>query len=263
MEDGGNPGADAECGKHVAELRERGEGEHALDIGLRERNGRGEDCGEDADRSDDEHRLVACGKEWAHACHQVDTGVHHRCGVDECGDRSRSLHCVGEPDVERELCRLSDRAAEDQQCDHGGGGPRQLACGDPCEDRRDVERAEDGDEPHQAEREPDVAHAVGDERLLRGESRIALGVPEADEQVRGEADELPRREDDEQVARQHQKEHGEHEEIEIGEEAPVARVVAHVADAVQVHERADGGDHEKECAGQRVDVDSQAEGQVS
>ena len=80
-----------------------------------------------------------------------------------------------------ELRRLTNGAAEDQQCDHGGGGPGELACGDPCKDRWDVERAEDGDESHQAEGKPNVSHAIGDKRLLCGESWLTLRVPEADE----------------------------------------------------------------------------------
>ena len=131
------------------------------------------------------------------------------------------------------------------------------------EDRRDVEGSEDGDETHEPEGEADIANAIGDERLLACEAGFALGVPEADEQVRREADELPRREDDEQVVRENQQEHREHEEVEIGEEAPIAGVVTHVANAVEMDKRTHRRDDDQERPGERVHVEAEIEGEVA
>ena len=39
--------------------------------------------------------------------------------------------------------------------------------------------------------------------------------------------------------------------------------MAHIANAIEVNERAYGRDNEEECASERVNVDSHAEGQVS
>ena len=39
--------------------------------------------------------------------------------------------------------------------------------------------------------------------------------------------------------------------------------MAHIADAIEVNERTNSGDNEEECASERVDVNSHAEGQVS
>ena len=38
--------------------------------------------------------------------------------------------------------------------------------------------------------------------------------------------------------------------------------MAHVANAIKMDERAYGSDNEEECASERVDVDSYAEGQI-
>ena len=117
----------------------------------------------------------------------------------------------------------------------------------------DVERPEAREDQHDPEREPDVADAVDDERLLRGERRRPLPVPEADQQVARQADQLPGDEHDEEAAREDQHEHAEHEEVEVGEEAPVPRVVAHVADRVDVDEQADRRDDDQQAGRQVVD----------
>ena len=50
---------------------------------------------------------------------QEHAGRDHRRRVDERRDRRRTLHGVGQPDVERELRRLADGADREQ---HRGGG---------------------------------------------------------------------------------------------------------------------------------------------
>ena len=70
----------------------------------------------------------------------------------------------------------------------------------------------------------------------------SLREVEADEQVRGETDALPADEHQQEVLGEHQRQHEEHEEVEVGEEAPVALFVRHVADGVDVDEEADAGD---------------------
>jgi hypothetical protein len=50
-----------------------------------------------------------------HAAEHVNTGGHHRRGVDERADGRRAFHRVRQPDVQRELRRLADRTAEDQE----------------------------------------------------------------------------------------------------------------------------------------------------
>ena len=257
MEDGGDQGAHAQRREHVAQLGQRGVGQHALDVLLGERDGRGEDGREDADRGDQDERLWCMGEDGAAAGDEVDAGVDHRGGVDEGADRRRALHRVRQPDVERELGALAHGAAEQQQADADHHPRLDLAqlelLRQEREDLGEVQRADRGPDGHDAQREAEVADAVDQERLLGGQGRAALAVPEADEQVARQAHQLPGREQQQVVRRQHQQQHAEHEEVEVGEEAPPAGVVGHVADGVDVDQHADRGDHDQHHRGQVVE----------
>ena len=96
--------------EHVAELAQRRVRQHPLDVGLGERDRGGQDRGEDADRGDDDHRLLGVAEERVHPGDEVDAGVDHRRGMDQGRDRGRALHRVRQPDVERELGALAHRA---------------------------------------------------------------------------------------------------------------------------------------------------------
>ena len=71
--------------------------------------------GDRADPRDDGERVRRGLDEKADAHQHVNAGGHHRRGVDQRGDRRRAFHRVRQPDVQRELRGLADRAAEDQQ----------------------------------------------------------------------------------------------------------------------------------------------------
>ena len=98
-------------------------------------------------------------------------------------------------------------------------------------------------------RKPASPIAVGDERLLAGARLVGVLEPEADQQVRREPDAFPADEQDEQRPAQHQQQHEEQEQVEVGEVARVARVVLHVADRVDVDQRADAGDDQRHHRG--------------
>ncbi len=102
------------------------------------------------------------------------------------------------------------------------------------------------------ERQADVTDAIDDERLLGRRSGGVLVLPEPDEQVRREADALPAEEQADEVGRQHQHQHRGDEQVEVAEEAATALVVLHVADGVDMDERADTGDQEQEQGRERV-----------
>ena len=119
---------------------------------------------------------------------------------------------------------------------------------------------EDADD---ADEEALVGDAVDEERLLGCEGRRAPRVPEADQQVARQAHELPRPEEDEVAVREDEQEHAEHEEVEVGEEAPATGVVRHVADAVDVDERADRRDDDEEHRGQVVDEEARFDLEVA
>ena len=77
-----------------------------------------------------------------------------------------------------------------------------------------------------AEQEPEVAQAIGDEGLLARIRRRGPLEPEADEQVAGHADQFPEDEQLHEVVRQHDAEHREGEQAQAGEVARQAAVLA-------------------------------------
>ena len=136
----------------------------------------------------------------------------------------------------------------------------QLA--DPLEHLGVLQRAQLGPQQEDRDRQADVADPVHQERLLRGRGRGRAVLVEADQQVRREADALPAEVEHHEVVAQDQQQHRGDEQVELREEPPPARVVAHVADRVEVDQRADPGDEQHERQRQRVDpqpeVDVQA-----
>src|SRR5690606_23479938 len=202
------------------------------------RDGGGDEGGQHADPRDDVRGpVVAGGQDRVDPGHQEHAAGDHRGRVDEGGHRRRTGHGVGQPDVQRDLGRLAGGAQEQQQGDGGGGHAGQipgaggeLAVVDGAQRR---EGEEDGDE------EAPVTHPVGDERLLAGRRVGLVGEPERDEQVRAEADALPADEGDEEVAAQDEQQHREDEQVEVDEELGEVGVPVHVADRVQVDQRAD------------------------
>jgi predicted small lipoprotein YifL len=90
-----------------------------------------------------------------------------------------------------------------------------------------------------AMQQTEVADAVHHERLLAGCGRRRLVLPEADQQVGGQTHALPPDEQHQVVVGQHQDQHRRDEQVQVGEEAATTIVVSHVADRVDVDQRAD------------------------
>src|SRR4029077_16576714 len=90
---------------------------------------------------------------------------------------------------------------------------------------------------------------LGDECLARGGDRGRTVVPEADEQVAAQRNQGPADDEDQQVRRQHEHQHREDEEVHVAEKPGEPCVVLHVADAVDVDQKADArDDHEHQRA---------------
>jgi hypothetical protein len=68
---------------------------------------------------EDRHRGRTEREEEIEPRHHVDAGGDHRRRVNQRGDRRRSRHRVGEPDVERNLRAFSRRADEEADADDG------------------------------------------------------------------------------------------------------------------------------------------------
>ena len=88
-------------------------------------------------------------------------------------------------------------------------------------------------------------------------------VPERDQQVRRQTDALPAEVEHHVVVAEHQQQHRGDEQVEVPEELAAPRVVLHVADRVQVDQRADAGDQQHEDAGQRVEQQSEVDLQLA
>ncbi len=76
----------------------------------------------------------------------------------------------------------------------------------------ELDRAEEAEAGHDAEREAEIADPVDHERLDRRVVGAALLEPEADQQVGRDAHAFPAEEELQEVVRRHQREHREGEE---------------------------------------------------
>ena len=159
----------------------------------------------------------------------VNAGRHHRRRMDQRGDRRRAFHRIRQPDVQRKLRGLADRAAKNEK----RGGRR---------DSQDysVNFAISGamsantNEPVavQTIRIPSM-NPKSPMRLVMNAFFAASAAdalePMADQQIGTDADQLPEDEHHHEIVREHDSEHREHEEREPGEIARLALVLAHVA----------------------------------
>ncbi len=244
--------------KHIAELRDSGVSQHALDVVLHQSNGRGEDGRERADRGHHAEREGRVVKQNMRPGDHVNAGRDHGGRVNQRGDRRGAFHRVGQPDVERQLRALARRAQHQAKRDDGKHAA--LPCGSCVELRADLaegERAEVGHQQKHSDEKAEVADAVDDEGLLARVGGGFLLEPEADQQVRGQAHALPANKHHQRIAGQHQHRHEKQKKVEVGEVPRVAFVVAHVADGVDVNQEADAGDDQQHD--QRKLIEDEAE----
>ena len=100
---------------HVGQLRDRRIGQHPLDIDLHHRQHRRAQRGARPNPGDQ----IRCRRGGVNhrekTRQQVDARRDHRGRVDQRRDRRRTLHRVRQPDVQRELRRLADRARDQAQ----------------------------------------------------------------------------------------------------------------------------------------------------
>ena len=218
----------------------------------------------DADDRDEVGDVGREPVERPHARDQVDAGRDHRGGVDQRGDRGRALHRVRQPGVQRQLRRLGDRRrrAAAARSSWRSRSPTAISLGASANAVGVVDRVQVVPDHEDAERHPDVADRVHDERLLGRRDRGRALPPEADQQVRREADEAPAGEQEDEVAGQHEQQHREDEEVEVGEEPLLLGVAVHVADRVGVDQEADAGDDEQHHGRERVDEDARVDLEV-
>ena len=115
VEDAGRIGADAAGEEHVAELRAGRIGDHALDVELRDTDGRGEDAGGGADEGDERQGRRRVLVERREPGDEEDAGRHHGRSVDQRGNGRRPLHCVGQPGMQADLRGLPHGPDEEEE----------------------------------------------------------------------------------------------------------------------------------------------------
>ena len=98
------------------------------------------------------------------------------------------------------------------------------------------------DEEEHREQKAEVADAVDDESFLTGVGGAVAREVKADQQVAREAHTFPADKEQQEVGTEHQDQHEKHEEVEVGEEAPEALLMCHVADGVDMDQEADARD---------------------
>ena len=138
----------------------------------------------------------------------VDAGHDHGGGVDEGGHRRGAGHGVGEPGVQDELARLRHDGGDQRARRHQQSQVADVAIQRLGVDVEDVEglacSKEQDDHAHD---QPDVADAVGDERLEGGVAVGLLLPPVADEHEGADADQLPADHELQGAARHDQTQH--------------------------------------------------------
>ena len=273
MEHGNANGADPQGDEHESQLRHSGIGEHPLDVVLRQRHHAGQ---QRRRQSDSEHHVGRARgdlEDRQQPRDQVDAGDDHRGGVDQRGDRRRAFHRIGQPDVERDLGRLTGRAEEEHQrrereiaVAHDLGqvvDPARLGGGDDVGNLEGTGRAPEEDD---ADEQAHVAESRGDERFLGSLDGGTALVVETDQEEGAEADTLPGDEHEQQVVGQDQGEHHRHEEREHREVPPVARlgtsVVTQIVGRIDVDHQRDGRDDKDHHHRDRVDGEAEPDNEA-
>ena len=212
--------ADAHRQKHVAELRDRRVGQHALDVVLHQADRAGHQRRRDADDRHDRQRLRRVAEQHRVAPDHVDARRHHRRRMNQRRDRRRALPwhpaarrysgiCADLP-----VAPMKSSSVMTEIVPNAVSGRERR---DRPRDLLKIERAEAHEDQQHAQHEPDVADAIDDERFLAGVGRRLLLIPEADQQIRTEPDALPADEHHQEVRAEHQHEHERREEIQVRE----------------------------------------------
>ena len=79
-------------------------------VGLRDADRRGEECGQGANDCYDHQRRRCALKNHMRARGHVHASRDHRRCVNQCRNRRRAFHGIGQPDIEWKLCGFSGRA---------------------------------------------------------------------------------------------------------------------------------------------------------
>ena len=194
----------------------------------------------------------------------IYTGRYHRGRMDQCADRCRAFHRVWQPDVKRELRRLSCGAEKQKQTDRRQytDCPQWFDREWPnfptvVQTRREINAIEGPEDQHDRKDETKISHPVDDERFLPGIDRGFSLEPEADEQVRTQSDAFPADKHQQVVISEDQRQHEEDEQIQVCEVTIEPLLVRHISSGINVDQEANAGDDQNHQAGQVVQHESE------
>ncbi len=201
---------------------------------------------------------VGAGQHRPEARQHEDARLHHRRRVQVGRDRRRRGHRPRQPEVERELRALGERADQDQH-QRGRIPGMRLDLRARGEHRVEVVAADDPPQQHHAAQQAQPARAGDHQRHARAALGVHAVVPVADQQEGDEAGHLPEHHQLQQVARQHHAQHRAHEGEEHRVEARHRVVRRHVIARVQADQHADHGDQHREHPGEAVHAQHQVQ----
>ena len=164
--------------------------------------------------------------------------------MDEGGHRCGSFHGIQQPGLQGELGRLASSGEKQQQADGRQRSLTRVTC--LPEDVLEGDRSEGDEDEHDGQRKTHVSYSVDHERLLRCCRSTRLVLPETDQQVTREPDAFPADVQQQVVVGEHQYQHRGDEQVQVAEELASIGVVRHVAERIDVDQRANDGDQQDE-----------------
>src|SRR5438067_94542 len=113
------------------------------------------------------------------------------------------------------------------------------------------------DQQKQSDEKSKVADTIDDECFLSGRRGGVLDKPKPNQQVGRQAHAFPTNEHQQVVVGQDERQHEEHEQIQVREEPVVAGVLPHVADGIDVDEKANASNDQQHDQRKLVEVESE------
>ena len=164
--------------------------------------------------------------------------------MDECRYRRRTLHGIGQPDVQREHGRLTGTTDEHQhQCGRNDKATGSHSLGDitldercrplPHHDipgKRETERIDEVAEGQDTHEEEHIGKAGDDERFLRGSDGRLQRIVESNEQIGRDTYEFPEHIHLEDIGGEYQTQHRHREETQESVITLEALLPVHIAE---------------------------------
>ncbi len=226
-------------------------GQQPFHVVLEDREEGTEQQRDDAGPADQPGPFGRAAQRWPQADQQEHAGLDHRGRVQVGRYRRRRGHRMGQPEVERELRALGQRAQRHQ--DQGRQVQRMgadLVAGG--EHRIELVAANDVAQDQYAGEQAQAAGGGDGERHARTAAGIVTVLPIADQEEGREAGEFPEHHQLDQVAGQDHAHHRAHECQHVGIEARHRIFLGHVVARVQDHQEANAEHHDREQPGQAV-----------